>query len=151
MKLSNEVGAMRGYFGIGIENTKNKANIGTLYRSALAFGADYIFTVGKRYEEQCSDTAKAWRHIPLFHFRELEDLKLPYGCRLVGIEIDPNAYMLPDFIHPERACYLLGAEDRGLSKKAIDMCHMLVRIPSNQCLNVSVAGSIVMYDRLIKW
>ena len=49
--------------------------------------------------------------------------------------------------HPRRACYLLGAEDFGLKKEALDLCHQVVRIPSKFCLNVSTTGSIVMFDR----
>jgi tRNA G18 (ribose-2'-O)-methylase SpoU len=41
----------------------------------------------------------------------------------------------------------LGAEDSGLSKKAIEKCHFLVKFKSPKSLNVSVAGSIVLYDR----
>ncbi|NPV80705.1 MAG: RNA methyltransferase [Firmicutes bacterium] len=122
---------MRGYFGIGIEHTKAKQNIGTLYRSAMIFGASFIFTIGKRYERQKSDTVKAFRHIPLYHFQTLDDLyeHLPYDCKLIGIEIDDRAIMLRNFVHPERACYLLGAEDEGLSEEARDRCHALIQLP----------------------
>lgn len=54
------------------------------------------------------------------------------------------------FKHPERCIYLLGAEDAGLSRKALEMCYLLVQLPGDHCMNVSVAGSIMMYDRLIK-
>ena len=40
---------MRGYFGIGIENIKTEANIGTLMRSSYAMGASFVFTIGRRY------------------------------------------------------------------------------------------------------
>ena len=33
----------RGFFGIGVENLKTKANLGTLWRSAINLGADFIF------------------------------------------------------------------------------------------------------------
>lgn len=36
----------RGYFGIGVYHSKNADNIGTLWRSAAIFGADFIFTNG---------------------------------------------------------------------------------------------------------
>jgi len=49
--------------------------------------------------------------------------------------------------HPRRCVYLLGAEDHGLSKKAMQQCHHLIKFKSQKSLNVSVAGSIVMYDR----
>jgi tRNA G18 (ribose-2'-O)-methylase SpoU len=142
----------RGYFGIGIMHGKTEQNIGTLYRSAAIFGADFIFTVGKRYERQCSDTAKTHRHIPLYHFRTLDDLRdhLPYGCRLIGVELDPKARPLNNYVHPLQACYLLGAEDYGLTKDERAACHSLIQLPGDFSLNVSVAGSIVMYDRTTK-
>jgi tRNA G18 (ribose-2'-O)-methylase SpoU len=144
---------MRGYFSIGVVHGKNGINIGTLFRSALTFNASYIFTVGKRYSKQSSDTAKTFKSIPLFHFKTIEDLKehLPYSCCLVGIEIAPKSISLDAFYHPKLACYLLGAEDHGLTKSDIEQCHHVVTIPGNKpCLNVSVAGSIVMYDRFVK-
>jgi tRNA G18 (ribose-2'-O)-methylase SpoU len=38
-----------------------------------------------------------------------------------------------------------------LSSKALEKCHQFIMIPGsqlNQSLNVSVAGSIIMYDRI---
>ena len=140
----------RGYFAIGIENTKNGLNMGTLWRSAYIFGAQYIFTINKRYKKQCSDTVKSWRHIPLLHYKTIDDLDIPYDCRLVGIEIIENSKKIEKYIHPERAIYLLGAEDNGLSKETIKKCHQIVQLPGEFCLNVAVAGSIVMYDRHLK-
>jgi len=143
---------MRGYFGIGIEHTKNVINVGTLWRSAQSLGASHIFTIGRRYRRQASDTTKAWKHIPLFHFDTFADFyeHLPHDCRLVGVEILPGARKLPAYVHPERAMYLLGAEDHGLTNEAVDRCHDLIEIPSAYCLNVSTAGSIIMYDRQTK-
>ena len=45
---------MRGYFGIGIEGSSKPMNAGNLFRSANAFGASFVFTVGgatRRAEE----------------------------------------------------------------------------------------------------
>ena len=142
----------RGYFGIGIINGKCEQNIGTLFRSGLIYGASFIFTVGKRYKKQSSDTVKTYRSIPLFNFPSIKDLKehLPYDCTLIGIELHDKALTLDSFHHPERACYLLGAEDHGLTKEAIEACHRLIKLPGEYCLNVAVAGSIVVYDRYVK-
>lgn len=144
---------MSGFYGIGIVNTKTPANIGTLWRSAHAFGASFIFTVGRRYSLQASDTVKAWRSIPLFDFEGIADLKrhIPYDTRLIGVEIDDRAASLPVFEHPRRAVYLLGAEDHGLSAEQLAACHCLVAIPgASRCLNVATAGTVVMYDRSTK-
>ena len=142
----------RGYFGIGIEHTKTETNVGTLWRSANIMGAQFIFTIGMRYRKQASDTTKAWRHIPLFHFLTFESFyeNMPFDCRLVGIEIDAAAQHLYGYVHHERCIYLLGAEDHGLTNRALSRCHDLVVIPGDRCLNVAVAGSIVMYDRAAK-
>jgi tRNA (guanosine-2'-O-)-methyltransferase len=147
---------MRGYFGIGIEHGKTAANIGTLWRSAHNMGAAFIFTIGQRYKYQASDNTKAWRSIPLFQYQTFDEFyaHLPHDCLLVGVEYPhPKATPLPSFAHPERAVYLLGAEDHGLSKRAIEKCHRIVYIPGSrldQSLNVAVAGSIIMFDRQVR-
>ena len=141
---------MRGFFGIGIEHSKSEVNVGTLWRSAHILGALFIFTVGRRYTAQSSDVKKTWRSIPCFNFSTLEDLKqhLPLETILIGIEMAAGAEAVDRFTHPERACYILGAEDHGMSKAALGLCYRVIRLPGNDCLNVAVAGSIVMYDRL---
>lgn len=142
----------RGFFGIGICHGKTKANLGTLWRSADLLGAAFVFTVGARYKQQSSDTTKAWRHVPLHHYETVDDLvrHLPHSCPLVGIELDERAIELSGFSHPERAAYLLGAEDHGLTKDEIAACHSLVQLPGRYSMNVAAAGTVVMYDRHVK-
>jgi tRNA G18 (ribose-2'-O)-methylase SpoU len=143
---------MRGYFGIGIENIKTEMNIGTLWRSAKILDASFVFTIGKRYKKQSSDTIKAIKHMPLYNFDCFDSFynNLPYNCKLVGVELLNTAIEIKNYAHPERAIYLLGAEDHGLTNKAIDKCHDIIQLPGLTSLNVAVAGSIVMYDRFIK-
>ena len=59
---------------------------------------------------------------------------------------------LKSFVHPERAIYLLGAEDHGLPGEIMDKCHKIISIETirTESFNVAVAGSIVMYDRFSK-
>jgi tRNA G18 (ribose-2'-O)-methylase SpoU len=142
----------RGYFGIGILNVKTTANIGTLWRSANILGASFIFVIGNRYKRQASDTMQTWRHIPLYHYDNFEEFykSMPYDCQLIGIELNENSIPVSEFKHPERCVYLLGAEDSGLTNEAINKCHKLVQLPGEYCLNVSVAGSIVLFDRINK-
>ena len=40
---------MKGYFGIGIEGPSKAVNVGTLFRTAHAFGASFVFTVRAQY------------------------------------------------------------------------------------------------------
>ena len=69
---------------------------------------------------------------------------------LVGIELDERSVPLAGYRHPERAVYLLGSETDGLPQEALEHCADVVQIPGEFSLNVSVAESIVLYDRLLK-
>lgn len=144
----------RGFFAIGVWHPKREVNIGSLFRAARLFGASFVYTIGARYERQASDTTKTSRHIPLIHFDDIEDLHkhLPYGAPLVGVELDPRAEPLATFEHPAAACYLLGAEDHGLSLDVRDRCHRIVQVETvlPHSMNVACAGSILLHDRHIK-
>jgi tRNA G18 (ribose-2'-O)-methylase SpoU len=141
---------MSAFFGIGIENPKTTENVGTLWRSAQAFGADFLMIIGKRYKGQITDTTKAWRSIPLFEYTYFSKECIPRDCVLVGVEICPEAVNIRAFTHPKRVLYLLGAEDIGIRKETLGMCHSIIYIPTLYCLNVATAGAIVMYDRILK-
>jgi tRNA(Leu) C34 or U34 (ribose-2'-O)-methylase TrmL len=141
----------KGYYGIGIYETKEDTNVGTLWRSAMNFGADFIFTIGKRYKKQRSDTTKTWRNIPLYHYEDYADFiaHTPKDAELVFIEQTDGAHQLKNFSHPKQAIYILGAEDYGVPEDLM-FGHRKVEIETPMCLNVAAAGSIVMYDRSIK-
>lgn len=137
------------FFGIGIQNGKTPENLGVLWRTAQNMGASYIFTIGNRYAKQACDTHNAVKSMPYFHYDTFQDFydHLPKGAMLVGVELNEKATSLETFYHPKRCVYLLGAEDHGLSKMAIEKSHFLVKFTSELSVNVAVAGSIVMYDR----
>lgn len=139
----------RGYYGVGIEHGKTAANLGSLWRTAHLLGADFLFTIGRRYQPQNSDTRKTWRSVPLWHFEQLSQLIefAPRECLIVGVELTEEAESVRSFAHPERAIYLLGAEDHGITRLSLSMCHRVIKLPGDQSMNVAVAGSIVMFDR----
>ena len=141
-----------GFYGIGIQNGKTPENLGVLWRSAQNFGASFIFTIGNRYSKQASDTHNAVNAIPYFHYKTFEEFyaHLPKGAMLIGVELTANATLLSSFKHPRNAVYLLGAEDHGLSAQAIEKSHHIIKFDTPKSLNVSIAGSIVMYDRSVK-
>lgn len=141
-----------GFFGIGILNNKAHENIGSLWRSAYVLGASFIFTVGQKYNRQSSDVVNAWQKIPMYHYLGMADFvqHLPYDTRIVGVELDPSAQHIVNYCHPNRCVYLLGNEQSGLPKEALKICHELIQLPGDYSLNVAVAGSIVLYDRVSK-
>lgn len=141
-----------GFYGIGCLNMKTNFNYGSLFRTAQIFDADFIFIIGNRFKPQCSDAMKSWKNLPTYHYQNFKDFNdhRPFACRLIGIEMSENSIPIADFEHPRQACYLLGAEDIGLTREALDHCQSIVQLPGDEPLNVSVAGSLVLFDRLQK-
>ncbi len=141
---------MRGYFGIGVEGISKPMNMGSLIRSGHAFGASFAFTVDANYKvrEARSDTSKTPKNIPWYDWSNLEDMILPRHCQLVGIELVDEAIDLPSFTHPRCAAYVLGPERGTLSEAMLDKCDHIIRVPTHFCLNVQIAGAVVMYDRI---
>ena len=96
-----------------------------------------------------SDTSDAAGHLPIYQFAGAEDLRLPQGCELVGVEITDDAVELPSFRHPLRAAYVFGSERLSLSQPVLARCRHVVKIPTRFSINVGMAGAIVMYDRML--
>ena len=143
---------MRGFFGIGVEGLSKPMNAGSLFRSAHAFGASFLFTVGAEYKRGTAglaDTSDAPDEVPLYECATIAELDLPSGCRLVGVELVDGAAELPSFRHPRQAAYVLGPERGTLSPEMLEICEFTVKIPTKFCINVATAGAIVMYDRMI--
>ena len=136
---------------IGVYRPKTKENIGTLWRAAHLYGADFIFTIGHRYQYQCSDTTKAWRSIPLVNYPDFEAFQQsrPLGLPMVGVELSERAVPLGEYAHRKHALYLLGAEDGGIPKDVLAHCSDVVQIEAAQpwSMNVAMAGSLVLYSR----
>jgi tRNA G18 (ribose-2'-O)-methylase SpoU len=143
---------MRGYFAIGVERISKPMNMGNLMRSAHAFGASFFFAVAPEAAVRAarhSDTADSGKHLPFYLYETIGELALPRGCALVGVELTDDALVLPSFHHPSAAAYVFGPERGSLSEAARSRCAHMVKIPTKFCVNVGVAGAIVMYDRLL--
>ena len=142
---------MRGYFGVGVDGISKPMNLGNLVRIAHAFDASFFFSIAPRLKlsDAQSDTSRAQGALPFYNFAKPEYLRLPIGCRLVGVEITDDAVELPRFRHPMRAAYVFGAERLSLSPKMLKACAFVVKIPTRFSINVGMAGAIVLYDRLV--
>ena len=140
----------RGYFAVGAEKISKSMNLGSIMRSAHAFGASFTFTIGAQYNalEARADTSKGQWHLPHYNWSGLDEIALPGGCALVGVELTPDAVDLPRFRHPYRAAYVLGPEKGSLSPELLSRCSHVVRIPTRFCVNVAIAAAVVMYDRV---
>lgn len=143
---------MRGYFGIGVDGVSKAMNVGSLMRTAHAFGASFVFTVAAAYareEGNLADTSDTPGSVPLYEFPDRESFRLPTGCALVGIELLDDAVDLPTFRHPRACAYVLGPERGSLSPELVARCEHVVKIPTRFSINLALAGALVMYDRLL--
>ena len=113
----------------------------------------HIFPLEQEHDEFV--TNNLWQNFPklnelkaLAKAEGLWNLFLPKGCALVGIELTDDATDLPSFRHPAQAAYVLGPERASLSPDLLERCDYVIKIPTQFCVNVAIAGAIVMYDRV---
>ena len=142
-----------GFFGIGIISPKTEQNVGTLWRSAYQLGASVLYTIGGRYKSSSSDTLNVPARIPLIElddWNSFAEWAAPKAAVWVAIEMGGTP--LSEFKHPRNAIYILGSEDHGVPKSVLRGCREVVSLESEQygSYNVAVAGSLVMYDRMMK-
>lgn len=143
---------MRGYFAVGAEGISKGFNLGNLVRTSHAFGASFFFTVNAavNYAEiKSTDTSHADIHMPFYAYKNMGEFTLPKDCSLVGVELIDDAIELPSFRHPLRAAYVLGPENGSLSPEMVKRCDHIVQIPTKFCVNVGIAGAMVIYDRMV--
>lgn len=145
--------APRGFFALGVQGITKGGNLGSLIRTAHSFGASYFFTINPQVnygEVRLSDTSAAFAHMPYYEYESVDALLMPRKTALVGVELTDESVDLPSFRHPLQAAYVLGPERGSLSDDLVARCDHLIKIPMKFCVNVGVAGAIVMYDRLLQ-
>mmetsp|Transcript_14121 Transcript_14121/g.42533 ORF Transcript_14121/g.42533 Transcript_14121/m.42533 type:complete len:256 (+) Transcript_14121:12-779(+) len=139
-------------FYLIIFNIAKKANLGTLLRSACAFGVHEVLVVGQRKALQTFGNKGTVQHLS---FREFDSLPLlgswlkEHHIEVVGIEIIEGATSVSKHRFRGDTAFMLGNEGTGLSKKQIGFCDRFMYIPhagnGTASLNVAVAGSIVLH------
>ncbi|XP_010434472.1 PREDICTED: uncharacterized protein LOC104718416 [Camelina sativa] len=135
-----------------VHNIAKRHNIGTLARSATAFGVTELILVGRRDFNAFGSHGSA-SHIRFRHFHSLTEartyLKEEKDCDICGVEIADGAAAVNEHPFKRSTAFLLGNEGSGLSAKEYEICDFFVYIPQYGCgtasLNVTVAASIVLH------
>ena len=71
------------------------------------------------------------------------------GYAIVGVEQTQNSVPLQDFVFPENAVLVLGAEKEGIDAELLPLMDVCVEIPQSghtRSLNVHVSGSICIWE-----
>ena len=130
--------------GLALWHVADPGNVGTLIRTADAFGAFVALSSG------CADptSPKALRgsagaifRVPLLDFDEAPTPRIAL--------VAEGGQSLGDIELGEQVTFLLGAERAGLPAEVLERCDAVASIPMEEgaeSLNVAVAGAIALYE-----
>jgi len=136
-----------------LENIRDLGNLGTILRSAVAFGADGVILYGDcadLYNPKCvrSTVGNLWK-IPVVYAAELGGMFDDFQ-RIATLPRTEN--LLKDFKPGEKMLVMFGSEADGLSEKLINYANTSVKIEMSdavESLNLSVSCAVVMYNLFI--
>lgn len=135
-----------------LDNIQDPGNMGTLFRSASAFGIDTII-VGKDSVSPYNDKSVRATQGSIFHlnivigdlYQIMQDLK-EKKVMVIGTSLD-DAQDLSTLPKESAFAVLLGNEGAGVKPDLLKICDKKVRIQTMrvESLNVAVAGSIILH------
>ena len=138
------------------DNITDVRNIGSLARSAYFFGAHALIisgnASGRLNEDAVKASAGALLKIPVCRTQSVFNLVSELqssGIMVYAAAITSDALSPSDTDFRSPAAILLGSEDKGLNPKLYGVVDEVVAIPAANpfdSLNVSVAGSILLYE-----
>lgn len=145
-----------------LHNIRSVQNVGSLFRTADAFGVSHIYLSGftptplDRFGRPRTDFIKtslgAETSVPWTYMKSasaiIQHLR-KQGYSIVAIEQTSKSlpYTDPSAYRGAKVALLLGNEVRGVDVRTLKLCDRAVEIPMRgikESLNVSVAGAIVI-------
>lgn len=134
-----------------VYNIGKRHNIGTITRSAVAFGVNQIIIVGNKKVDEFGNqnTRKFMRFEYYPTLEECKDSLKLAGFSIIGVEIGADAMDVSSHPFTGPTAFIFGNEGSGLHAAAVQICDHLVYIPQytqgTASLNVAVAASIVLH------
>lgn len=137
-------------FEVAIENFAHDANIGTVVRTANAFGAARVHIVGRRrWNRRGAMVTDRYQHLQ--HHPDVDALAAyarEAGLAVVAVDNLPGSRRLETCALPRRCLLLFGQESGGVTDAARDAATMTVSIAqfgSTRSINAGVAAGIAMH------
>jgi len=138
-----------------VDNVQDPGNLGTLIRSALAFGFDGMVisedTVDIYNEKVVRATQGALFNLPILR-RDLlsyvADLQKS-GVKIYGTALNTKAKVIDEMSMDDYMAFIVGNEGAGVKDSLIAVCDecVIIQMASEvESLNVGVAGSILMHQ-----
>jgi tRNA G18 (ribose-2'-O)-methylase SpoU len=142
-------------FHVAIENWQHDMNIGSIVRSANAFGADTVHIIGrKRWNKRGAMVTDRYQHV-MYHpdvssfALWAADASLP----VIAIDNVPGSVIIETFEFAPACILLFGQEGPGLSEEAITCATSIVEISqfgSTRSLNASAAAAVAMHSWVVQ-
>jgi TrmH family RNA methyltransferase len=139
-----------------LESLQDPGNLGTLIRSAEAFGAQQIFittdTVNPWNPKVVRSSAGSVFRVPVTRapLPQIASLLKQRGAILyAAVAQHQGSASLLETTFAEHIAFLIGNEGSGLSPAALALAQHSIRIPcAVESLNAAVAGSTLLYEAL---
>ena len=137
-------------FHVAIENWQHDMNIGSIVRSANAFGADTVHIIGRRrWNKRGAMVTDRYQHV-LHH--DTVDAFVAWAASknlpVIAIDNVPGSVIIETFAFPRECVLLFGQEGPGLSAEAIQAADAVVEITqfgSTRSINASAAAAVTMH------
>lgn len=134
-----------------LEGIKDAGNLGTILRTAAAFGVDAIILYGDTVDLYNPKTVRSavgnlWK-TPVFKMSDLD--KFEGYEKVATLPLGKNVINLKDYKMPQKVIVMFGSEADGLSeylKNKADINVTIEMTNSVESLNLSISAGIVMYE-----
>ena len=148
--IKADLDTQRHPFHVAIENWGRDFNIGSVVRSANAFGAAAVHIVGRRrWNRRGAMVTDRYQHI--HHHETVEDLvdwARERDLPIIGVDNLPGSVPLEHRALPAACVLLFGEERAGLSPAAQAASEQVVHITqygSTRSINAGAAAAVAMY------
>ena len=135
---------------IALENTERDFNMGTIVRSANAFGVRRVIVIGRRqWNKRGAMATDKYLHVEyLSATEEFVERMREEGRSIVAIDNVPGSVKLAQTELPRDAVLVFGQEGPGISEELIEAADVIVAIEqfgSTRSINVGAAATVAMY------
>ena len=135
---------------IALENTERDFNMGTIVRSANAFGVRQIYVIGrKQWNKRGAMMTDKYLHITyLATTEEFVEKMRNEGREIIAIDNIPGSVNMSQTSLPKHAVLVFGQEGPGISAGLAGAADQIVAIEqfgSTRSINVGAAATVAMY------
>lgn len=137
-----------------LDGVQDPGNVGTIWRTADAFGADGLILCGSCADPWSPKTVRATMgaifRMPVYEatLEEAAETLSAAGIPLYATALREDTVDVRE-VSLSKAAVIIGSEGRGVSDLALELCRKTIKIPMTQrceSLNAAVAASVVLWE-----